>query len=225
MLAAYIHEIEDDDGCTAGGLAGTTDSFMEMGREWTRMLVDFGIRSLRMDHLAHRTGDFTNWDIKRVNSLLEVAAGIIVRRASSVHGYFIDKQEFQASAPTAGPDCRISAALKTVAACGAWGRQSSSTCHIPIIFDKDTLTAREIHTLSEVARAEGTLDRFSIGNISSAGAEGYATLQAAALVAAECRQEFLEGAEREQRFRPFRTRFGRGRPTFKRVPVEELLRR
>jgi hypothetical protein len=229
MLAAYIHENEDENGYAVGGLAGTADSFIEMGREWARMLSDFGIHSLRMDHLSLRTGECTGWDAKRVNSLLEVAAGIIVRRASSVHGYFIDRQE---SAPAArhSPEStlafqnrRIAAAMKTVVACGIWSRQSSSTARIPIVFDQAATSQLDIDTLSGAALADGIIERYGIGAITCAPASDFPALQAAALVAEECRHEFRAISGREKPFRPFHGRSGRGKPSFKRLSLAELL--
>jgi hypothetical protein len=228
MLAAYIHESEDENGCAVGGLAGTTDSFIEMGREWARMLSDFGIHSLRMDQLTHRTGECSAWDAKRVNSLLEVAAGIIVRRASSVHGYFVDIKE---SAPAtrasrestlADRNCRIYAAMTTVVACGVWSRPSSSTSRIPIVFDQATTPQQDIDTLTGVAMADGIIDRYAIGTITCATANQDPALQAAALVAEECRHEFRAVSGREKPYRPFHGRSGRGKPSFKRISLAEL---
>jgi hypothetical protein len=192
ILKAYLDESADDHSYTVAGITGTAEQLCHLEREWKEIKRD--IKTIHMNPLMRRKGEFEGWSDKRASTLLDRSVGAICRRASTRQGFTVLKRDFEAiyaeqpEFKDMYPNLYVMTAIKAISACGIWAKKHKG--RLSICFDRGNPNQDSLQAAIDLAREMGILRNYGIVDpIEFADDEDVLSLQAADVVAWECRRE------------------------------------
>ncbi len=209
-MAPFTSYFDESDTSRAGVVAGCTIAVNQLehfGREWSRLLHDYGLSYFHMKDYAHSKEEFTLWggDDARRKEFLKRLIGIIRRRANISIGVVVDRQEYNHYVCT--PDRRrffkniyTTASYMCLFFNGRWADKYAYGDPIAYVFDEGNPKRSDFESAYYESKNIPELEqRYRLGSLSFADDKAVPPLQAADFIAYEISKFWTDHRSQSER--------------------------